>query len=374
MTAIATHAFAPRRRRGAEVAAMGILWDAAIGVIESLGLPTADGTMHSFAVLLAWNTVTWSVVGLGIAFAVEESGRRLEDPRYFALFLLIAAVGLSGVASLLFAIDWTAGPGNGTRQVLPHGSDPLAAFLYQAWIVAFYGGLYALARTLHLRTRRTRALLRQAEIARRQGSALLTEVQLAALRGKVDPALLLSAMQSVEERYAHDRERADVLVDRLVAFLRLAMPSMRGAYHTLPSELALARAHASLRDELDGLPARLTFDVASDLPAVPFPPLMLGPILDALGIRAQHSLVRLAARLEGDHLVLVVDAKLRHSSGWLPDDLAYRLRVGLRASYGERFGMQLGEGAGAALVLTLPVDPRPLSPVPDPREFPFAKG
>ncbi|MFO1304885.1 MAG: hypothetical protein U1F54_14215 [Burkholderiales bacterium] len=261
---------------------------------------------------------------------------------------------LSGLASALFRL--MPGPPILTDQVLPSGADPLSSFLYQAWIVAFYGGLFALARTLHLRGQRTRVLLRQSEIARRRERVARTEVELATLRGRIDPKLLLHAMEAIEDRYTHHRAGAHSLVDQLVGFLRLAMPGVRGARHTLPVEIALARAQASLRAEIERRPSRFAFDVDARVPRIAFPPLVLGPILDALAARPGAAPVGLAVRHEGSQLALVFRACGQRGSSWLPEDLEWRLKVGIRAAYGDRAGLRFDGPDGAALTIELPLD------------------
>jgi hypothetical protein len=166
-----------------------------------------------------------------------------SGPWFLACAIAAGAPLLSAVASLLFALG---GPASGPEAVFPGGRDLLASFLYQTWLVAFYGGLFALAWAFNQRGERTRALLGQAQVARLESETQLAEAGILSVRGYVDPGFLLRVMRSVEQRYRDDRGAADQILYRLTAFLRLAMPAVRSGIPALAAGPELDRAYADL--------------------------------------------------------------------------------------------------------------------------------
>ncbi|MGE5089898.1 MAG: hypothetical protein ACM3QY_12280 [Candidatus Levyibacteriota bacterium] len=361
--------------RAAHSVALGIMWGAAASVMEFVVLPVGDESWSGFTALLLWNGAVWSLVGIGIAWSVDRAGPRLQRPLFLAASVVIAALAGSAFVSLVFSIGQASGPVRAIVEVFPNGRDPLASFLFQAWVVAFYGGLYAVAWTLNQRAERTRELLGRAQIAHLCSETLLGEAQLQALRGHVDPGFLLRVMEEVERRYKTAPATADRLVDLLVAFLRLAMPGVRSGRSTLEAELTLARAYADLWADLD--PGRQTwaFDAPGPLPDMPFPPLLLLPVLDRLALASpapERGQVR--ARSEGGRVTLAFDATRCAGADWLTPELAYRLRVGLSTIFGARWSMSFRDAvdpSAPALRLTIaPPGARDALPPPDPLPAP----
>ena len=227
---------------------LGILWGIAVASMEAVALPIADESWSSFIRLLVWNAVTWVVVGVCLAWVLRRARWRIERPWFLAFSIAAVAPLLSAVATLMFSFE--GGPGLGLEIVFPGGRDPLASFLYQAWLVTFYGGLFALAWAFNQRGERIRSLLGRAQVARLQSETQLAEAQIQALRGYVDHGFLLHVMRSIERRYRDGSGDADQLLNRLIVFLRLAMPAVRSGSPTVAVEPALARAHAELAAEV----------------------------------------------------------------------------------------------------------------------------
>ena len=229
------------------------------------------------------------------------------------------------------------------------------SFAYNAWHCLFYGGLFMSACVLVLRAERTRRLLGHAEIARSHTDAALSEARLQALRGHVDPALLLRAMGEVQRRYSDDAAGAERLLDQMANFLRSAMPGVRSGRSTLAAELTLAQSYASLWAELDPRRANWHISIDAPVPDLPFPPLLLLPVLDQLPGGC------LSVKRDADRIMLSIDGPIQ--AGWLPSSLAYRLRVGLRATCGESWTLSVNDAASSgapALMLSLPIEAQAL--------------
>lgn len=208
-----------------------------------------------------------------------------------------------------------------------------------------------------MRAERTRGLLGDAEIACSRSDTVLSQAQLQALRGQVDPDLRLRVMAEVQRRYAGNPGAAERLLDKLVNFLRSAMPGVRSGRSTLAAELALVQSYVALWAELEPLRPGWRLNIDAPLPELEFPPLLLLPVLD------HWTGGGLSVRREAGRVGLSIDGPLQ--AGELPAPLAYRLRVGLRATCGESWTLSLNEaeaGDAPALMLSLPIEPLALSP------------
>ena len=236
-------------------------------------------------------------------------------------------------------------------------SPATASPIYLSWALLLYGGLFVAANALAHRAERTQALLSRAEIARSRSETLFSQAQLACLQGSVDPAFLLRGLDEMQRRYASDAAGADRLLDQLVGFLRLAIPGVRSGFSTLGTELAVARSYAQLAAELDPRHAAWQWDIDGALADLPFPPLLLLPLLDQLAAaQAGAAPLRMTAVRSASQVTLALHADV--PQGWLADDLRYRLGVGLRASHGDARVAVAGAAGTPALTMILPLDKR----------------
>jgi LytS/YehU family sensor histidine kinase len=97
------------------------------------------------------------------------------------------------------------------------------------------------------------------------------------LAAQVEPHFLFNTLAGVRSAIATDPPRASEMIDRLVDYLRAAIPRLRsdgGAQATLGGQIDIVRAYLGL---MSARMPRLRFDidVPADLLAMPCPPLML---------------------------------------------------------------------------------------------------
>jgi hypothetical protein len=241
----------------------------------------------------------------------------------------------------------------GTGLTLGTSLKKQATALYLVWGTLLYSGLFVGAHALAWRAERVQARLAQAEIARSRSETLFDQARLSSLQGVVDPAFVLRVLDTLRRLYATDVAAAERLLDRLVAFLRLAMPAVRSGCSTLGAEVAIARSYLDLHAALDPQRPAWRCEIDAALDDTPFPPLLLLPVLDALAVQAAPGSppLRLAARCEGANAVLSLHGQA--SAGWLPEALLHRLRVGLHAVHGSAVAVAVAAGAhDDATVLT----------------------
>ena len=347
-----------RGLRWRRVLGHGVLWGVAAGAMESFALPLSEIPAVELQGFLTLVLLQWCVTGVVLVAAATLLERRLVGSNV-ALFLV-------AFAALASAAWWIAVPAWRPENWLEGQS------VHVFWGALFYGGLYVAAYRLNARSERTRTLLARAEIERQRTQAALSVESLRSLEGQVDPAFLLRVMTEAERRYVSDRAGVDRLLGPLVGFLRAAMPGVRGRASTLQDEVELAVLYATVLAELEPNRIAWEFDVPERLPELPFPSLMLLPVMDCLSSTAPAGSRATLRVRRGVTTCRLSMGRVGLAPGpWLAPELAYRLRIGLHELFGADWTLAVHAGtAHPAFELALPIGalPRPasLSPPFDP--------
>jgi len=121
------------------------------------------------------------------------------------------------------------------------------------------------------------ALAQARELAHAQAQRREAEMRLSVLAAQVEPHFLFNTLAGVRSAISTDPSRASEMIDRLVDYLRAAIPRLRsdgGAQATLGSQLDIVRAYLGL------MAARMPrlhwrMEVPADLLGAACPPLML---------------------------------------------------------------------------------------------------
>lgn len=340
-------------RRGVAYAALlGLVMGALEGAAPAAVAEPGAAALRVFGPIAGWVFGAALIVG-ATAWAVPRFSIRALVPITLAVVVVVTAIRVVTPIPVLGrdGLQWV------------DGSYPSisASSWYLGWGLMLYSAMFVGASALAFRADRTRGLLAQAEIARGRSETLLAQAQLSGLQGVVDPAFVLRALGEMQRRYATDPAGADRLLDQLVAFLRLAMPAVRSGRSTLGAELALARSSISLCKTLDPQRADWVCEIDPRLDDLPFPPLLLLPLLDALAATApgNGAAIRITAQPDGATAVLELHGPA--APGWLPGALLHRLRVGLQALHGAEAGVTLAadrvagaQADQAALTITVP--------------------
>ena len=344
----------PGRFSVSRVSRFSVLWAMAATAMTMLDAPLYDLSERQVLAIVVRVLPTVLVQGVILAVATSTLERQLTLGRGIAFTVAFALL-----TAPLDGFFWLMGP-------LPGADDlPAWAILPQyphgIWQNLLAGGLFVTAFSLNAASERSRHLFAQAEIARQQTEAWLGAERVRALQGHVDPALLLRVMTEIERRYVFDAAAAQRLLDALVGMLRAAMPGVRSGTSTLPAEVLLARQYAALRAELE--PGCVTWTICVDgaLPELPFPPLLLLPVLDQLiassaAVKAASGPAELNIAVAEGLCSLRLTQTHQGDGPWLAPELSFRLQVGLRAVFGQAWVLVVNELPSAqALVLTLPL-------------------
>jgi hypothetical protein len=184
----------------------------------------------------------------------------------------------------------------------------MLAILAVLWVVWFVG-----------RSRlKTEARVDQAEAIAEKASLerQVAEARLQALQAQVEPHFLFNTLGAVEHLIETDPPRAATMQRHLIAFLRGAMPRMRGEAVTLGDEVDLCRNYLAImkirmEDRLD-----YNIDLPAELAGASFPPMMLQSVVEnaikhGLEPKAEGGSIRISARAAAGRLrVSVADSGL----------------------------------------------------------------
>jgi hypothetical protein len=354
--------------------------------------------------LMYRHTVVVAVMATGLSALVLLEGPRAWGP-FLRLLLPVLVLSLAGTfAACLFVSEQaadrligypaacTAGGflgglcGMGVSAALRGRSlDQLAArpigwHLEAGSIVT--GGLVGitlwwLERLRRREAQRTRQLFEyQAELLRTKAEAAEAEaararVALQLLQAQVEPHFLYNALANLRYLVRHDPDLAQRLVDQLVRYFRVALPSLRQTQVSLAQELELCTAYGAIHAMRLGDRVRLAIDVAPGLREARVPPAMLLTLLEnafkhGAPPDGSDARVSITAREVGDELRLnVIDngagvqaqgAPAAPGSGMGLRWLAERLQVvyGTRA----RIGLVPAAGGGCSAEVVLPLSRR----------------
>lgn len=307
------------------------------------GLLTQVGFGYGF-----W--VNWSYsqsIGLSICAANAAVMLRVRDWRRWPL------LAFTFPASVLFGVSlgaWVTGEGG--------WSDP------RAWtavlIGLFFGGLGGIAFYLNERVQRLDAEVKQRQLRQSEMERRELEARLRMLQAQIEPHFLFNTLANVAGLIDADPALARRLLERLNDWLRVALARARSDRGTLDDELDLLTRYLDILAVRFGDRLRWRIDVTDDLRDLPWPPMLLQPLVEnavrhgiepkpgggALLIRARREDGRLTIRVTDD------GAGLRDSGGGAGLD---NVRARLRILYGEEARLTLSANPGHGVTATLEI-------------------
>jgi hypothetical protein len=310
-----------------------LLWGAGATLAVELVQPVGDLTSWEFVALTAGIATQWTVGGFvwtaGVKLA-EESGR----PLAFLPLVMVLAWGASILMARLPFGQVRAGGDAMSNLLMNIPLFDLAAYLF--WSNLVYGGLYSFGYLATRRAQRLRHRLAELRLARNEADIRLREARLQAVRGQIQPAVLLDALSALQDRYAEDIDAGNALFDQIIDFLRAAMPGLRSGASTMGAELNILSAYANLLDGLDPGRRHWRLNLADAPMDLPFPPMRLLPVLDQISRAAPlGSTIEVSTARTAGSYVLSIGAEPP-----LPKETASRMQAVIRRS--------LGGGVGAA--------------------------
>jgi hypothetical protein len=154
---------------------------------------------------------------------------------------------------------------------------------------------------------------KSAYLERKMGEARkhANEARLKLLETQLEPHMLFNTLANLRALIAVDPNRAQTMLDHMIAYLRATLDASRTATHSLQAEFDRLQDYLELMAIRMG--PRLSFDLQlpPDLASLPVPALLLQPLVEnsikhGLEPKLEGGRITVSARREGDDLVLEV--------------------------------------------------------------------
>lgn len=219
-----------------------------------------------------------------------------------------------------------------------------------------FGGLgFAL---IELRSRSCRAAvqLAQAQQERAQLTRTTYESRLAAMQAQVEPQFLFDGLVDIQALYDENTAKGAAALDRLIGYLRTALPRLRESGSTVLAEVDLLHAYLSVvQARHDGLPA-VSVDLDDGCARTRFYPMLLLPLVQRAVRGSDLDLPRsiaLRGRSSAQEIVLTLTIA---RSGLCSDDAALaRVRERLAGLFDGRASLLCDDdGLCTTFTLTCP--------------------
>lgn len=222
--------------------------------------------------------------------------------------------------------------------------------------LALFAALFALvAEVLQRRSATSAAIL----AARREQAAVAHEVlesRLAAMQAQVEPQFLFNSLVGIEALYRKDADAAAENLDRLIQYLRVALPRLRAPGSTIAGEIDLVRAYLAVVTSLHGGRPALRVTLSDDCADARFYPMLLLPLIQRAVREPDDHLpesIRIGVqKLHGD---VVIVTRIACSGGCVEDFELARVRERLEGLYGDRATLACTELEGSTTQFTLRV-------------------
>lgn len=168
--------------------------------------------------------------------------------------------------------------------------------------------VFLLAERIH----RLDSEVRQRRLAEVEQSRRETEARLKLLQAQIEPHFLFNTLANVGSLIDGDPPRARQLLDRLNDWLRIALARTRDERASLGDELALLENWLEILAVRFGPRLAWQIEVADELRQLPFPPMLLQPLLEnavkhGIEPKVGGGRVRIVAWRDADRLHLQVD-------------------------------------------------------------------
>ena len=289
-----------------------------------------------YSLLIA--TITWAVIDLGREFF--PSSAETGWPKGWAALALVGGaivlgyVGGTRIADGLCEYYGWYPPGAGHQDPAQLRSSILITAI-AGIVVSYY--FYAVNKSAYLQ--------RKMMEARQHAS----EARLKLLETQLEPHMLFNTLANLRALIGSDPQRAQVMLDHMIAYLRATLGASLAPTHPLQAEFDRVRDYLELMTIRMGPRLSYTLDLPEALAQHPVPTLLLQPLVEnsikhGLEPKVSGGHIAVSARREGQHIVLDVSDTGVGLSGTDGDRTGFgmaQVRERLASSYGIESAIEL---------------------------------
>jgi two-component sensor histidine kinase len=207
---------------------------------------------------------TWALIDIGRHFIARNATMNWPDGLWGKVFPLIAI-------ALGFVIGTTLGDAWFGWSSWAHASSK------QLMLSGLLSIVIGIVVTYYFHSRGKSAYLEQ-KIA--ETNRLASESRLKLLETQLEPHMLFNTLANLRVLIAIDPQRAQDMLDRMVAYLRATLSASRASHHSLQLEFDRLHDYLELMSVRMGPRLRYELDLPQDLAAVSVPTLLLQPLVE----------------------------------------------------------------------------------------------
>jgi sensor histidine kinase YesM len=153
--------------------------------------------------------------------------------------------------------------------------------------------------------------MRAAEADRARLEQQTLQARLKTLEAQIEPHFLFNTLANVRRLYEVDPVAGDAMLERMMRYLEIALPSMRDERVTLGREAILIEAYLDLQKVRMGRRLAFAIGIAPELHRLEVPPMMLLTLVEnaikhGLAPQRDGGRIDVGARVEGNELELAV--------------------------------------------------------------------
>jgi sensor histidine kinase YesM len=325
--------------------------------------------MSSLFATLAFNTLIagfLTTLEFGGGFAVNLVFSQCAGLSILVLIRMALRLPLSGVArgaGVAAAVVAGALVGGALGRLLTGlGASPDGSHETQALLIGLlFGSIAAGFFWLRQRNAQLESDLQARELARLEAEKQSLAAQLRMLQAQIEPHFLFNSLANVAALIDTDQKLAGRLLDALIRYLRSSLARTRAEGGTLGDEVALLTAYLEVLKIRMGSRLDYCFDIAPELLAARFPPMLLQPLVEnairhGLEPKVTGGRITVSARMRGEQLeIAVADDGL--GFGETPGDGVGvgNVRDRLAALYGPTARLELRSKVGAGVTATMSI-------------------
>jgi two-component sensor histidine kinase len=247
---------------------LAIVMAATVAVsIQILAQPFETDFWSPVEIAVAWleylAELTAVAAAMTGAYALADAARDADD-RWRWLLVLTALVAAS------FAATWLV-----MRVSSLGGPPPLAEVAYESMRWAVIGVALAIVHALHRRVSVRNAQVGDARAAVQALARDEAEQMLQLLQAQLEPHFLFNTLANLRALYRTSPATAAQATERLLQYVRAALPRVRDERATLDDEIQLVEAYLALAAMRMGSRLTVSLEVEANLRSCRFPPMMV---------------------------------------------------------------------------------------------------
>jgi len=303
------------------------------GVVSLVGFD-----LFTSVLLFSLSLLVWSAAVHGLAPRGEARTRALAlavvASSLLAATVIVPAYKAIGIPEIVWEVM-------GKRKEMPPMWLAIIGNTIHLGLFSFF--FIAVAEIMQ-RRRSTHAAVLAAQREQASVAREVLESRLAAMQAQVEPQFLFNSLVAIEALYQKDAGAAAENLDRLIQYLRVALPRLREPGSTIGAEIDLVRAYLDVVTSLHGGRPALTVTVGHDCGAARFYPMLLLPLIQR-AVRGHDGAlpesIRIGVQKLGNDVVIVT--RIAATGDCSEDFELARVRERLSGLYGERAALDCSE-------------------------------